>query len=267
MGERGRAHVTTRLGHALVCPPAESFAAGLTTVALGTPDLARARAQHARYCAALEELGLALVQLAPDERFPDSTFVEDAAVLVPGLAVITRPGAPSRLGETEAVEAALRGRFARSAHIHEPGTLDGGDVCEADGHVFIGVSLRTNEHGARQLAALLAQQGLTSALLDIRAVPGILHLKSGLAHPGKRDLVVIDALAAHPALETWHLLRVPRDEEYAANCVRVNERVLVPAGFPRVAELLERAGHAPLALDMSEFQKQDGGLSCLSLRW
>lgn len=259
--------MTPRLGHALVCPPGASFADGLTTVALGAPDLARAREQHARYCAALAELGLALVELAPDGRFPDSTFVEDTAVLVPGLAVITRPGAASRLGETEAVEAALHALFARTERIRAPGTLDGGDVCEAGGHVFIGLSQRTNEHGARQLAALLAQQGLTSTLVDIRAVPGILHLKSGLAHPGKRDLLVIDALAAHPAFEGWSLLRVPRVEEYAANCVRVNERVLVPAGFARVAELLERAGHAPLALDMSEFQKQDGGLSCLSLRW
>lgn len=259
--------MTPRLGHALVCPPGASFADGLTTVALGAPDLARAREQHARYCAALAELGLALVELAPDGRFPDSTFVEDTAVLVPGLAVITRPGAASRLGEIEAVEAALHAFFARTERIRAPGTLDGGDVCEAGGHVFIGLSQRTNEHGARQLAALLAQQGLTSTLVDIRAVPGILHLKSGLAHPGKRDLLVIDALAAHPAFEGWSLLRVPRVEEYAANCVRVNERVLVPAGFARVAELLERAGHAPLALDMSEFQKQDGGLSCLSLRW
>ncbi len=188
--------MTPRLGHALVCPPGASFADGLTTVALGAPDLARAREQHARYCAALAELGLALVELAPDGRFPDSTFVEDTAVLVPGLAVITRPGAASRLGETEAVEAALHALFARTERIRAPGTLDGGDVCEAGGHVFIGLSQRTNEHGARQLAALLAQQGLTSTLVDIRAVPGILHLKSGLAHPGKRDLLVIDALAA-----------------------------------------------------------------------
>lgn len=256
-----------RLRHALVCPPSESFAAGLTTLALGTPDLARAHEQHARYCTALEELGLALVRLAPDARFPDSTFVEDAAVLAPELAVITHPGAPSRRGETEAVETALCELFARTERIQPPGTLDGGDVCEAENHVFIGVSLRTNEDGARQLAALLERGGYASSLIDIRAVPGILHLKSGLAHPGGRDLVVSDALADHPAFHVWHILRVPREEAYAANCVRVNERVLVPTGFPHVAELLERAGHAPLALDMSEFQKQDGGLSCLSLRW
>jgi len=257
----------SRFTRALVCPPAASFDAGLTTAALGAPDLARAREQHERYCAALAELGLALVHLAPDERFPDSTFVEDAAVVTSELAVITRPGAPSRLGETEAVEAALRELFERIERIEPPGTLDGGDVCEAGEHVFIGVSQRTNEHGARQLAALLEREGFAATLVDIRAVPGILHLKSGLAHPGERDLVLIDALAEHPAFRGWRALRVPRGEEYAANCVRVNERVLVPAGFPRVAETLERAGHAPLTLDMSEFEKQDGGLSCLSLRW
>lgn len=257
----------TRFRYALVCPPAESFAAGLTTVALGAPDLARAREQHARYCAALAELGLALVHLPPDARFPDSTFVEDAAVLTSELAVITRPGAPSRAGETEAVEASLRELFARTARIEPPGTLDGGDVCEAGGRFFIGVSLRTDEHGARQLATLLEGEGYGTALVDIRDVPEILHLKSGLAHVGGRDLLVIDALADHPALRGWNLLRVPPGEEYAANCVRVNERVLVPVGFPRVRELLERAGHDGLELDMSEFEKQDGGLSCLSLRW
>src|SRR6185436_13819922 len=125
------------------------------TASLGAPDLARARAQHERYCAALSELGLALVHLPPDERFPDSTFVEDAAVLTPGRAVITRPGAASRLGETEAVEEALRELFPRLERIEPPGTLDGGDVCEAGKTFFIGVSLRTNEDGARQLAALL----------------------------------------------------------------------------------------------------------------
>ena len=253
--------------HAIVRPPASTFASGLTTVALGTPDLERALAQHERYCAALVELGLELVRLDPLPDFPDSTFVEDTAVLTPRLAVLTRPGAPSRAGEVAAMEVDLARCFERVARIQPPGTLDGGDVCEAGEHVFIGLSQRTNESGARQLAHLLSAEGLACSLVDVRNVPGILHLKSGLAHAGGRDLVVIAALADEPVFRAWNRLRVEPEEEYAANCVHVGERVLVPAGFPRTLELLERAGHRPLPLEMSEFQKQDGGLSCLSLRW
>jgi dimethylargininase len=188
-------------------------------------------------------------------------------VLVPGRAIVARPGAPSRRGETAAVREALRHFFDEIDAIAEPGMLDGGDVCAAGEHVFIGLSARTNEEGARQLAGCLAASGLTSALVDVREVSGLLHLKSGLAWVGGRRLVAIDALRGHPALEGWDVARVPRDEEYAANCVLLGERVLVPAGFPQAAALVQSLGLHPLALDMSEFRKQDGGLSCLSLRF
>ncbi|MSR62909.1 MAG: hypothetical protein EXS08_10745 [Planctomycetes bacterium] len=252
---------------ALVRPPAASFAAGLTSSDLGPPDLALALRQHAAYVAALRRCGLALTELAPDPAFPDSTFVEDTAVLVPGCAVIARPGAPSRAGETAAVRAALRPLFARMAEIEAPGTLDGGDICAAGEHVFIGLSARTNEAGGRQLATILAREGLTSSFLDVRALAGLLHLKSGLAWLGARRLLALDALREHPALRGWTTIPVARGEEYAANCVLLDERVLVPAGFPQVSTNLRALGLEPLALEMSEFRKMDGGLSCLSLRF
>src|ERR1044072_578949 len=144
---------------AIVRPPGANFAAGLTTVDLGAPDFARALKQHEAYCQALESCGLDVIRLAPDEQHPDSTFVEDTAVLTARGAVITRPGAPSRLGETNQIIPLVREHFSNVHSIEGPGTVDGGDVCEAGEHFFIGVSQRTNEHGARQLAGILESLG------------------------------------------------------------------------------------------------------------
>jgi dimethylargininase len=252
---------------AIVRLPGATLARGLTNARLGPPVLARALAQHASYVAALRECGLAVTELSADPAFPDSTFVEDTAVLVPGCAIVARPGAPSRRGETAAMRLALQPLFEEQREIEAPGTLDGGDVCAAGEHVFIGLSQRTNAEGARQLAALLAGRGFTTATIDVREIPGLLHLKSGLAWIGARRMVAVEALRAHPALASWQVLPVSREEEYAANCVLLGERVLVPAGFPVLSAALQALDLAPLALEMSEFRKQDGGLSCLSLRF
>ena len=252
---------------AIVRPPAPNFAEGLTTVDLGRPVFEAALAQHERYCEALEHCGLALTRLPPDFRFPDSTFVEDTAILTGGVAILTRPGAPSRGGEVAGIEDALSLFFSGFARIAEPGTVDGGDVCEAGDHVFIGVSQRTNPEGARQLAAYLAGAGLTSEVVDIRGVAGILHLKSGIAWLEGRRLVVIDTLAGNPAFRGWELVPLAPEEAYAANLVPVNGSVLIADGYPRLAQTLLDLGHRALPLDMTEFRKMDGGLSCLSLRF
>jgi dimethylargininase len=253
--------------HAIVRPPGKNFAEGLTTSTMGGPDLDRALLQHGRYCAALEQLGLSLTRLPADERFPDSTFVEDTAVLARGCAILTRPGAPSRSGEVIGSARALVKHFGRLEIIRPPGTVDGGDICDADGHFFIGLSGRTDEAGAANLARVLEGLGHTSSVVDIRGVPGILHLKSGMSYVGEGRLVAIDALASHEAFRRYTLLPVAEEETYAANCVRVNGAVLLPAGFPKLERTLAGAGYAVVLLDMSEFQKMDGGLSCLSLRF
>jgi dimethylargininase len=251
---------------AIVRAPASNYADGLTRVDLGAPDYERALRQHAAYCAALERCGLELTQLEADESYPDSTFVEDTAVVVPSGAIITRPGADSRGGEVESIKEVLAQFYTGTKSIREPGTLDGGDVCEAGNHFFIGISERTNEAGAAQLAELLARYGYTSSNVDIRNVKDILHLKSGLASLGDNRLLVIEALRNRKEFRGYELVRVDAGEEYAANCVRVNDFVLLAAGYPKLDETLRDLGYETIALEMSEFQKMDGGLSCLSLR-
>lgn len=252
---------------AIVRPPSANFADGLTTVQLGAPDYARALEQYEAYCAALETCGLTLMRLKADDVHPDSTFVEDAAVLTERCAVLARPGAASRVGELTSIKNALRPFYSSIRFIEEPGTLDGGDICEAGNHFFIGISERTNEAGAQQLAELLASVDYTSSFVDIRGIKGILHLKSGLAYLGDSRLVVIEALALHPEFRKYDLVRVNVGEEYAANCVRANDYVLVAAGYPVFEGTLRKLGYQTIALDMTEFQKMDGGLSCLSLRF
>jgi dimethylargininase len=255
---------------AIVRIPGENFSAGLTDVcqgALGVPDYPKALAQHAAYRQALEACGLQLTVLEQDLRHPDSTFVEDTAVLTPHAAILSRPGAPSRAGEVEAIREPLLRFFARHHQITAPGTMDGGDICEAGSHFFIGVSHRTNEEGARQLAGFLEQEGFTASCVDIRAMTSILHLKSGISCIGENTLVLMEELADRPEFKGWNIIRVAEQETYAANCVRINDRVFLPSGYPGLEADLRRHGFAPLVLDMSEYRKMDGGLSCLSLRF
>ena len=253
--------------HAIVRLPGINFAQGLTTVELGAPSYDKVLHQHARYCEALRECGLELTKLDADLDHPDSTFVEDTAVLTSHSAILTRPGARSRQGEVAAIRPALQSFFTEVLEIEAPGTLDGGDICEAGHRFFLGLSQRTNEEGARQLAAHLAREGYTSAVIDVRGMSSILHLKSGISYIGENTLVVMEEMADLELFKGYELVRITEQESYAANCVRVNERVLVAAGYPMLTAELKRRGFHPLELEMSEFQKMDGGLSCLSLRF
>lgn len=252
---------------AVVRRPSANFADGLSSGSHGKPNYELALEQHEAYCRALESCGLTLTRLDADDRYPDSTFVEDTAILTSRGAVITRPGAPSRLGEIDEVYAVLQNFFTRFYAIHEEGRVDGGDICEAGEHFFIGVSRRTNEAGAAQLTEFLDAMGYGATLIDIRSLGNILHLKSGLAYVGGNRLVVIDELKELESFAGYELIRVKRDEAYAANCLWINDRVLIASGFPELQRQLQDFDYETLVLDMSEFQKMDGGLSCLSLRF
>ena len=256
-----------QLTRAIVKPPGPRFADGLTTSGLGPPDLPRALEQHGRYCAALEACGLRLVRLPDDPAHPDGTFVEDTAVVFGRDALLALPGAASRRGEVDAVRGALSDEAVRLEAIEAPGTLDGGDVCDAEQVVLIGVSARTNASGAAQLARWLEDRGRPSRVIDMRGIPGLLHLKSGLAWLGGRRLAAVSALAGHEALRDHEVVVVPAGEEYAGNCVRINGRVLTAAGYPAWEATLRELREDVIVLDVSEYRKMDGGLSCLSIRF
>jgi len=252
---------------AIVRPPSATFGKGITTAGLGPPDLPLALEQHEGYVQALERAGVKVIRLEPDPEHPDSTFVEDTAVLVgANSAILARPGAPTRRGEVPSVRRALENLVPRIHAIEPPGTLDGGDVLETFDRFIIGISQRTNEDGARQLAGFLHAEGVVSSNLDIRGIPGLLHLKSGISFLGNGRVFAVESLERAARGMGYTVVLVPGDEAYAANCVVVNERLLLPAGYPRSEAILGDLGHTVVSLEMSEFRKMDGGLSCLSLR-
>jgi dimethylargininase len=256
---------------AIVRLPARSFARGLSSASEGPPDVDRALEQHAAYVRALRGCGLNVTCLQADDTYPDGTFVEDTAILTERGAIVARPGAPSREGEVGGIHECLCSFYVDPPRIDAPGTLDGGDVCAADGHFLIGISARTNEPGARQLARHLDRLGYTSSTLDIRANPALLHLKSGIAYLGDglwaADAGIEDTLQSRAGIDVRDVIPVSPAEAYGANCVRVNDSILVAAGYPRMSAALEARDCRVVRLEMSEFRKMDGGLSCLSLRF
>ncbi len=249
---------------AIVRTPGKSLLNGLTTAKLGKPDYDLALAQHAAYIQALQACGLEVRVLPADERYPDSTFVEDAALLTPACAVITRPGAPSRRGETVSIKHAVMEYYPNVEEITEPGTVEAGDIMTVGSHFYIGLSARTNAEGARQMIAILEKYGLSGSTVHLREV---LHLKTGLAYLENDNLVVCGEFTAKEEFQRFNRLIIDQDESYAANCIWVNEHVLVPRGFPKARQTILNAGYDVIEVDVSEFRKLDGGLSCLSLRF
>lgn len=251
-----------RFDHAIVRRPGSDLGAGITTAALGAPSYAAACRQHEAYVSELERAGLEVEVLEPLSGHPDAYFVEDVAVVLDTVAVLTRPGSASRRGEVAAMEGVL-GRYRELVRIEAPGTLDGGDVLVVGGRGFIGLSERTNLTGAQQLAAVLAGNGITSALVEVGSG---LHFKSNVNAVSDELLLVAEGTETEE-LAGFEVITVPAEEAYAANCLWVNDTVLVPAGFPRARALLDAAGLATVEVDVSEMRKMDGGLTCMSLRF
>lgn len=249
--------------HAIVRKPGSNFGEGLTTSGLGAPDFERMMVQHAEYVRSLEEAGLTVTMLAPEPDFPDAHFVEDVAVVTSDVAVITNPGAPSRRGEERTVEPVLA-EYRPVSRIQPPGTLDGGDVLMVGSHFFIGISERTNPAGADQLGSILERFGATWTAVDVGKG---LHLKSGVNHAGGDALLLTEAFSRMEAFAGYDRIVLDPQEAYAGNSLWVNDRLLVPSGFPGTLEKLEKAGLPIRVLDVSEVQKMDGGLTCLSIRF
>ena len=249
---------------AIVRTPGESMIHGLTTADLGIPDYKKALIQHAGYIEALAECGLEVTVLEKDEQFPDSTFVEDAALLTKNCAIITNPGAPSRKGETAEIKEILKGFYRNIEEVLAPGTVEGGDIMMVGSHFYLGISERTNVNGAQQVIGFLENYGLSGSMIKLEKT---LHLKTGVAYLEQNNLVVCGEFLKKEEFQEFNLLEIAEDESYAANCLWVNDRVLIPQGFPKARETIIRAGYPIIEVEVSEFQKLDGGLSCLSLRF
>ena len=247
--------------NAIVRMPAPSVVDGLRAGG-EAPDYEGVLAEHRAYVAALESAGLAVEVLEPLADYPDSVFVEDPAFVIPEGAILLRPGAPTRIGETAEIAPVLRRRFDRVLEVDE-GHADGGDMLILPDEIVIGLSARTDQKGAECVVALLREFGRAARIVE--TPPGVLHLKTACALLDERTLVATPALA--PAFASHQVIVTPEGEEAAANLIRVNGRVLMAAAFPKTAALIAERGLNVVRLEAAEIAKIDAGLSCMSLRW
>ncbi|MBY7144517.1 N(G),N(G)-dimethylarginine dimethylaminohydrolase [Virgibacillus sp. NKC19-3] len=250
--------------NAIVKKPGESYINGLTTSDLGSPDYDLLLQQHEAYIKALEKCDVTITDLPANEEFPDSTFVEDTAVLTKEFAIICNPGASSRNRETEEMVPVLKNFYSLFHYIQAPGYVDGGDVLQIDNKFYIGLSDRTNRHGAEQFKAIVEQYQYEAVIVQLEE---FFHLKTGIAYIGNDTVVVGGEFIDHPLFNGYKKIIVPKEEEYASNCIRVNDYVIMPEDFTTTISKVENAGFNVIEVPMSEFQKHDGGLSCLSLRF
>jgi dimethylargininase len=254
-----------RFTHAITRRPAASVAAGLRAVDTGQPDFELMTAHHDAYVSALRSTGAEVIVLDPLDAYPDSVFVEDTALCLPEGAVVLRPGAPSRLGEAAEMAPHLRTLYARVVTIEPPGVIEGGDILVTGREILVGRSARTDQAGIAALAALVGPWG--HSLREVATPPGVLHFKTDCALLDAETILATDRLAASGCFAGYRVIPVAEGEAAAANVIRFNDLVLVPEGFPRTAERIDRAGYAVRAIGNSECAKLDGGMSCLSLRF
>lgn len=251
----------------IVRKPAKSMIDGITSAPeLGKPDYELAVKQHDAYIAALRSCGVEVTELPALEEYPDACFVEDVAVVTRKCAIITNPGAESRNGEKAHIVETIKKFYPEEniAYIKAPGTLEGGDVMMVGDHFYVGRSARTNEEGIRQFIEILESYGLSGSEVSLEKV---LHLKTGVNYLENNTYLVAGEFIEKEEFKNGRLILIPEDEAYAANCIWVNGKVIVPSGFPKVAQLVRDAGYEVILTDTSEYRKLDGGLSCLSLRF
>ena len=257
---------STHFTHAITRKPAPSIIAGLRAVDTGTPDLAVMQAHHAAYIATLQETGATVIELPALEAYPDSVFVEDTALCLPQGAVVMRPGAPSRLGEAAEMAAHLRALYAQVMAITDADSfIEGGDILVTEREVLVGRSARTNAAGIAELTRLVAPWGHT--VREVHTPPGVLHFKTDCSLLDADTILSTTRLSASGCFDGYRVIPVADGEEAAANTIRFNDLVLMPAGFPRTRDAILAAGFQLREIGNSECAKLDGGMSCLSLRF
>jgi dimethylargininase len=224
-------------------------------------DVARANAQHRAYQNCLTALGVQVVSLAAEPDLPDAVFVEDPAVILDEVAIISLMGAPSRQPEASSIAAALS-RYRPINQLNKPATLEGGDVMRVGRSVFVGLSQRTNREGFRQLRDLLRPYDYQVHAVD---VGGCLHLKSACSHIGNNSILINRSFVGPQPFRDYELIDVADGEPAGANALLVRDVVIIPVSFPGTRALLEQRGFCVQAIDLSELQKAEAGVTCTSL--
>ncbi len=254
-----------RFTHAVSRVPAASAVDGLRAVDGGAPNLETFQRHHADYLAALRSTGAEVTLLPALEAFPDSVFVEDTALCLPEVAVVMRPGAPSRLGEAAAMAPTLERFYDQVLTVAGPGFIEGGDILTTEQEILIGLSERTDRAGVQELERLLAPWDRPIRVVE--TPPGVLHFKTDCSLLDEETILATERLSRSGCFEGYRVIHTGPGEEAAGNSIRFNDLVLMPAGFPRTAEALNAAGYEVREIGNSEAAKLDGGMSCLSLRF
>ena len=248
--------------------PCRALIDGITTSMFGEgkPDYDLALKQHDNYCDVMRSLGLEVLELPADERYPDSCFVEDPAVVMAECAIITNPATDSRNGEKSEIVGAIKKYYNDDQifYIDAPGTMEGGDVMLVGKHFYVGQSDRTNAEGARQFAEIVSKFGYETTTVPVTEG---LHLKDFVIYLENNNMLVSAVMNEAEAFKDYNRFVIGSDELYAINSLNINGTVLVPKGFPKTLKLIEDLGYPTVEVDTSEFGKIDGSLTCLSLRF
>ncbi len=252
------------LKNAIVRRPCKNIVNGITRENQGPPNHSRAIKQHDSYIDALKNCGLEVTVIDENETFPDSVFIEDTAVLTKEFAIITNPSPKTRKEEIVGVIPTIKHHFKTIEYIATPGTLEGGDILLIGNTFYIGKTERSNIEGIRQFKKLISKHGYNSATINIDE---LLHLKSGVSYIGNNTLLIVNDLKNDPAFKSFKKIIAEEPETYAANSLNINGNIILPRGFPSTRKKLENEGYEIIELDVSEYRKLEGGLSCLSLRF
>ena len=251
--------------HAIVRIPSKSVVDGLNSKNQSAPNADRFLDEHIAYTNVLQASGVQVTVLPKLEQFPDSVFVEDAALCLAGTSILLRPGAPTRFGESEAIRPELAKLFSNVIAMPGPGFVDGGDVLATDSELFVGLSARTDQAGFDALSEIVEPLGYKTRLVN--TPPEILHFKTDCGLLDSNTIFSTQALADTGCFEGYNVITAPEGEEAAANLVRFNECVLVSAGYNKTLNKLNDNGYSVVAVASQEAAKIDGGLSCMSLRF
>ena len=245
--------------------PSKSVIKGLRAFDIGAPDLNQMILDHQDYTLALQEAGAKIIELPPLEKYPDSLFVEDTTLCLPNVAILMRPGAPSRMGEVLEIEPIICEMFNNVVKILKPGLIEAGDILTTGKEVLVGSSARTNSEGIHQLREILSKWNYI--VREVVTPKEILHFKTDCSILGPETVLCTKRLEKTGCFSNYQVINTHDGEEAAANAIRYNDTVIIPSGFPVTSSRIRDAGYSVREVNNSECAKLDGGMSCLSLRF